>query len=132
MLEHIAIAVKNPQEFIEIFKKIGFEYIKAEVVESEGVKVHILLKEGLRIELLEPLKEKSKISNFLSKRGETFHHIALSVKNLSKEIDNLKKEGFEFINEETKKGAEGKKISFIHPKSSKGILIELVEVKNED
>jgi methylmalonyl-CoA/ethylmalonyl-CoA epimerase len=131
MLDHIAIAVKNPKDFIDIFQKIGFEYKNKEVVESEGVIIHFLIKENLRIELLEPLNENSKILNFISKRGETFHHIAFSVKNISKEIENLKEKGFEFINEEPKKGAEGKKISFINPKSSKGVLIEIVEVECE-
>lgn len=132
MLDHIAIAVKNPENFIEIFKKLGFEYEKMEKVESEEVVVHFLKKNNFCIELLEPLKETSRILNFIEKKGETFHHIALKVENISSEMENLKRKGFNFINENPKTGAQGKKISFIHPKSTGGILVEICEGKDEN
>lgn len=132
MLDHIAIATKNPENFIEIFKNLGFGYEKVEEVETEGVRVHFLKKEGLCIELLEPLKENSKISNFLEKKGETFHHIALKTENIMEKIKNLKEKGFVFINEEPKIGGKGKKIAFLHPKSTAGILVEICEEKDED
>lgn len=132
MLDHIAIAVKSPENFIKIFENLGFEYEKMEKVESEEVIVHFLKKDDFHIELLEPSGENSKISNFLEKKGETFHHIALKVKNIYSEIENLKKNGFNFINEVPRAGGKGKKISFIHPKSTGGILIEICEEKDEN
>lgn len=130
MLDHIAIATKSPEKFIEMFKKLGFEYKGKELIEKEKVNIYFLAKNSLKIELLEPLDD-SKINDFINKRGETFHHLAISVENISKEINNLKNFGFNFVNEIPKEGGEGKKIAFIHPKSSFGILIELVEKKNE-
>lgn len=129
MLDHIAIACKNPESFIEMFIRLGFEYKGKELVEREKVNIYFLIKDSFKIEILEPLKD-SKINDFINKRGETFHHIAISVENISSEINNLKKFGFNFVNETPKEGGEGKKIAFIHPKSSCGILIELVEKKD--
>ena len=67
------------------------------------------------------------IAKFISKKGEGLHHIAFDVENIYDEIKRLKKEGFIFLNEEPKKGADNKMVCFIHPKTANGILIELCE-----
>ncbi len=132
MLEHIAIATKNPGLFIQNFVNLGFIYKGFEIIEGEGVKTHFLIKENLKIELLEPLREDSKINKFIEKKGETFHHIAINVKDLKKEMEILKNLGYEFVREEPVKGAEDKLIAFLHPKTFSGILVELCEEENED
>ena len=72
----------------------------------------------------------SPIAKFIEKRGEGIHHIAFEVENIDQEIRRLKSEGFEFIHDEVKEGADNKIICFIHPKSTNGVLIELCQEKS--
>ena len=67
------------------------------------------------------------IAKYIEKKGEGIHHIAFEVKDLTLEIDRLKKEGFTILNEIPKKGADNKLICFVHPKSANGVLIELCQ-----
>ncbi|MCB0277388.1 MAG: VOC family protein, partial [Calditrichaeota bacterium] len=77
------------------------------------------------IEYLEPTSEQSPISNFLEKRGEGLHHIAIGVKDIAGVLEQMKAKGLRLIDEQPRDGAEGKKIAFVHPKSTNGILLEL-------
>ena len=79
------------------------------------------------MELLESLTEDGVIAKFIDKKGEGMHHVAFVVEDLGSEILRLKAEGFEFISEVPKKGADNKLICFLHPKSTNGILIELCQ-----
>jgi methylmalonyl-CoA/ethylmalonyl-CoA epimerase len=124
-IDHVAIAVKNLDEGTKIWKDMGFE-IEYEVVKDQGVKVGIVHLGDSRIEILEPLNEDSPISNFLEKRGEGLHHLAVQVENIEEVLEDLKAKGYRLIDEKPKIGAGGKKIAFVHPKSSK-VLLELVE-----
>jgi methylmalonyl-CoA/ethylmalonyl-CoA epimerase len=80
-----------------------------------------------RIELLEPLDSEGSIGKFLSSRGEGIHHIAVKVRNIESTLEELKKKGLTLIDEKPREGAEGKKIAFVHPKSTRGVLLELCE-----
>jgi methylmalonyl-CoA/ethylmalonyl-CoA epimerase len=80
-----------------------------------------------KIELLERTDENGVINRFIEKKGEGIHHIAFAVEDISIEIDRLKKEGFEFISETPKLGADQKLICFLHPKTTNGVLIELCQ-----
>ena len=82
-----------------------------------------------KIELVASESEDSAIARFINKKGEGIHHIALDVDNIEAEIERLKSEGFEMINAAPKDGADNKRICFVHPKSSNGVLIELCEEK---
>ncbi|HXF42424.1 MAG TPA: methylmalonyl-CoA epimerase, partial [Pyrinomonadaceae bacterium] len=84
-----------------------------------------------RIELLEPISNDSPISKFLEKRGAGIHHIALRVKDIESALEQLKSSGMRLIDESPKIGAEGSKIAFIHPSSTGGVLLELVEPKEK-
>ena len=83
----------------------------------------------MKIELLEATNSDSPIAKFLDKRGEGIHHIAFGVENIEAEIERLKKEGFQFISEEPKDGADNKRVVFLHPKSTNGVLVELCQEK---
>lgn len=72
-------------------------------------------------------KNESAIHKHIEKRSEGIHHLAFEVTSIEQEIDRLKSEGFEFVNEIPKQGADGKRICFLHPKSTNGVLIELCE-----
>jgi len=129
-IEHIGIAVKNLKNSNALFKKLfGKEYYKIESVESEGVSTSFFILGETKIELLEATNEESAISKFIAKKGEGIHHIAYEVDNLELEMKRLTSEGFELINKEPKDGADNKRICFLHPKTTNGILIELCEEK---
>ena len=82
-----------------------------------------------KVELLEATSESSPINKFINKRGEGVHHIAFEVENIESEIKRLKSEGFKLINDFPKDGADNKRIAFIHPKDTSGVLIELCQEK---
>ncbi|AGB05044.1 methylmalonyl-CoA epimerase [Aciduliprofundum sp. MAR08-339] len=124
-IDHVAIAVKNLEEGVKIWKDMGFE-VEYENVDEQGVRVGIIHLGNARIEVLEPIKDNSPINKFLEKRGEGLHHLAVEVENIEKSLKSLKEMGYRLIDEEPRLGAEGKKIAFVHPKSTR-FLLELVE-----
>jgi methylmalonyl-CoA/ethylmalonyl-CoA epimerase len=129
-IEHIGIAVKDLSGSNELFKKLfGDSHYKIEEVKSEGVRTSFFMLGETKIELVASESEDSAIARFINKKGEGIHHIALDVDDLEAEIERLKNEGFEMINAAPKDGADNKRICFVHPKSSNGVLIELCEEK---
>jgi methylmalonyl-CoA/ethylmalonyl-CoA epimerase len=126
-VDHIAIAVNNVEESLATFKKV-LKVKKSEVMDvpNEKVKVAMLELENARIELLEPLSDDSPISKFLRDKGEGIHHIAINTNQFDKDLNDA-------INNEVKiiggvrEGSYGRKITFIHPKSLHGVLMELCE-----
>ena len=129
-LEHIGIAVKSLGVSDELFAKLlGKESYKKESVEREGVVTSFYETGESKIELLEASNPESPISKFIEKKGEGIHHLAFSVDNILTEVERLKKEGFQFISEEPKEGADNKLVVFLHPKSTNGVLVELCQEK---
>jgi len=130
-IDHIGIAVNNLDERITYYTNVlGMKLLNIEEVESEGVRVAFIDANNTHIELLEPLTNESAIYKYLEKRGEGIHHIALLVENIEDEMERMRKEGATLLSEKPKNGAGGAKVAFIHPKSSNGVLYELVE-RNE-
>ena len=129
-IDHIGIAVKDLQSTQKIFETIfNTKASKVEIVESENIKT-VFLKAGTsKIELLEDLNKDGVINNFIEKRGPGIHHLAIEVNNIKKEIKRLQAEGFSIINSTPSKGANGKLISFLHPKETAGVLIEICQKK---
>lgn len=129
-IEHIGIAVKNIQESNLLFKKLfGKDHYKIEAVESEGVSTSFFMLGETKIELVAATSQSSSIAKFIEKKGEGIHHIAYSVDNIEIEMERLKNEGFELINQQPKDGADNKRICFLHPGSTNGVLVELCEEK---
>jgi len=127
-IEHIGIAVKNLDEADKVYQQLlGTSPYKRETVDSEGVITSFFKTGGSKVELLQATSSESTISKFIEKKGEGIHHIAFSVDDIYAEINRLKKEGFTIINERPKKGADNKLVCFIHPKNTKGVLIELCQ-----
>ena len=126
-IEHIGIAVKKLSVSIPLFEKLlNTICYKIEEVESEKVNTAFFKTSDSKIELVEALDPEGVINRFIAKRGEGMHHIAFEVEDLNAEIARLKKEGFSFINEIPKAGADNKWVVFLHPKETNGVLIELV------
>lgn len=129
-LEHIGIAVKSLGVSDELFARLlGKESYKKETVEREGVTTSFYETGESKIELLEANNTESPIAKFIDKKGEGIHHLAFGVKNIFEEVKRLKKEGFQFISEEPKEGADNKLVVFLHPKSTNGVLVELCQEK---
>lgn len=127
-IEHIGIAVSNIEDANNIYKSLlGYSHYKTEIVESEGVNTSFFICGESKIELLEATNPESPVAKFIDKRGEGIHHIAFSVSDIKAEIKRLKKEGFIVLNDEPRRGADNKWVVFLHPKSSKGVLVELCQ-----
>lgn len=129
-IEHLGIAVKSLETSDHLFARLlGKENYKKESVEREGVTTSFYELGDSKIELLEATNPDSPIAKFIDKKGEGIHHIAFGVDNIFDEIKRLKREGFQFISEEPKDGADNKLVVFLHPKSTNGVLVELCQEK---
>ena len=118
-LEHIGIAVNNLAVSIPLFEKLlNTTCYKKEVVTTEMVSTAFFQKRDIKVELLESLHPDGVISKYIQKKGEGIHHLAFEVENIGNEVERLKAEGFVFINETPKKGADNKLICFLHPKET--------------
>jgi methylmalonyl-CoA/ethylmalonyl-CoA epimerase len=125
-IEHLGIAVKDLSVSIPLYEKLfQTPCYKTEAVESEGVKTAFFQIGESKIELLEASNPDSPIAKFLEKRGAGFHHVAFEVSDIDEEIKRLSNEGFQMIHTSPKDGADNKRIAFLHPKASDGLLIEL-------
>jgi methylmalonyl-CoA/ethylmalonyl-CoA epimerase len=127
-IEHLGIAVSNLQESITVFEKLlNTTCYKTEEVTSEGVRTAFFRLGDSKIELLEATNPDSPIAKFLAKQGGGIHHIAFEVENIEEELVRLKSLDFVLIHEIPKRGADNKRIAFLHPKSTNGVLVELCQ-----
>ena len=126
-IDHLGIAVKSLAQARKFYESLGLEVHGEESVEGERVRVAMLPVGDSRLELLEPTSEDSAIAKFLVKRGEGLHHVALHVDDLSGAVEQLKKQGARLISDEIKIGAGGHMYVFVHPASTGGVLLELVQ-----
>jgi methylmalonyl-CoA/ethylmalonyl-CoA epimerase len=129
-IEHVGIAVNGHDPSVAVFEKIlGTKVRKNEAVDSEKVRTWFFGVGDSQVELLESTDPDGVISKYLAKKGEGMHHIAFLTDNLEAEIQRLKSEGFDFVSETPKDGADNKRIVFLHPRSTCGVLVELCEEK---
>jgi methylmalonyl-CoA epimerase len=126
-IDHLGIAVKSLAAAKSIYQKLGLSVSPEETVEAEQVRVVMVPVGESRLELLEPTSENSVIAKFIAKRGEGLHHVSLRVPNLAAAVERLKKDGVRLVSEEIKVGAGGHRYVFVHPSSTGGVLLELVE-----
>lgn len=129
-VDHIAIAVPHLEEAIQLYSQLlGREPEHIEEVPEQKVRAAFFGVGETNLELLFPISPDSPISNFLeSRKGKSgLHHICLQVTQLEEHLERLKKQGIQLIDEKPRIGAHGKKIAFLHPKSTNGVLIELAE-----
>ena len=128
-IDHIGIAVDDLKA-VEETLQAAFDLKPAfsEDVQDQLVKVIGYNIGGSTIEYLVATSPESPIARYIAKKGPGIHHIAYRVENLSETLQQLKNKGFNLIDEQPREGAEGKRIAFVHPKSTNGILIELCEI----
>jgi methylmalonyl-CoA/ethylmalonyl-CoA epimerase len=126
-IDHLGIAVKSLAQACKFYEQLGLEITGEETVPDEKVKVAMIALGESRIELLEPTGPDSTIAKFLAKRGEGLHHVALHVPDLAHAVEQLKSSGARLISDEIKVGAGGHLYVFVHPSSTGGVLLELVQ-----
>ncbi len=127
-VEHIGIAVRDLSEANALYERLlGVAPYKEEVVASEGVRTSFFRIGPTKIELLEATTPDSPIARFLERRGPGVHHVAFEVADIRAEMARLRQAGFQLLSDEPRRGADGKWVCFVHPKSAGGVLVELCQ-----
>jgi methylmalonyl-CoA epimerase len=126
-LDHLGIAVRSLASAKSIYKTLGLALSPEEIVPGEKVRVIMIPVGDTRLELLESTADDSVIARFIAKRGEGLHHISLRVPDLAATVEKLKADGIRLVSDEIKTGAGGHQYIFVHPSSTGGVLLELVE-----
>ena len=127
-IDHIGIAVKSLSEAAKVYEEtLGLKISGYDQVDDQGVRLAMLNLGESRIELLEPTGADSPIAKFMTKRGEGIHHIAVRVDNIEKTLERLQAAGARLIDSVPRRGAHNTRTAFIHPSSTNGVLLELVE-----
>ena len=127
-VDHIGIAVRSVEKALEFYcHTLGTERPGLTAVPHERVRVAMLSAGESRIELIEATDRNSPIAKFIEKRGEGIHHIALRVPDLEAAVERIKAQGGRLVTEEIQTGAEGYQYVFVHPKSTGGVLLELIQ-----
>ena len=131
-IDHIGIAVGSLSESLTFFRDaLGLELDRPEDVASQRVRAQFLFTadgpDGAKLELLEATAEDSPIAKYIAKRGAGLHHVALRVDDIDAALAELKTRGVRLIDDTPRPGAHGTRVAFIHPASTHGVLVELVE-----
>ena len=127
-IDHVGIAVKDLKEAISTYEKLlGTECYKQEVVEEQKVNTAFFRTGESKVELLGATSEDSVIAKYVEKKGEGMHHVAFEVDDIHAEMKRLREEGFTVLNEEPSRGADNKLVAFVHPKGTKGVLVEICQ-----
>jgi len=132
-IEHIGIAVNSLADAITFYEKVlGLKCYAIEDVADQKVKTAFFMIGQTKIELLASTDPEGPIGKFLEKRGEGIHHIAFAVENIEERLREAEAAGIRLIDTEPRRGAEGLRIAFLHPKSTLGVLTEFCEDKNRE
>lgn len=127
-IDHIGIATRGIEDSLRFWERaLGLEVKHTETVEEQGVRVAMLPVGEPRVELLEPTGPETPVGKFLEKRGPGIHHVAVRVEDIRAALARLKTEGARLIDEEPRIGAGGCLVAFVHPASTGGVLLELVQ-----
>lgn len=124
-IDHIGIAVSNLESAKDFYiRALGLEISHEEVL--EGMRVAFIPVGEANLELIQSTADDGVIAKFIARRGEGVHHVAYEVEDVSLALEELKAQGVKLVDETPRKGAGGKEVAFVHPKSSYGVLVELV------
>jgi methylmalonyl-CoA/ethylmalonyl-CoA epimerase len=126
--DHVGLAVKNADETVSVLSRLfGFEVAESRAEPAAGFKSTLISKADVTLELIEPLGSQGMIQKFVEKRGEGLHHISIQVTDLEEEMKRLLALGVQFIGEKPAQVTDTTKVIFIHPRSTNGLLIELIQ-----
>jgi methylmalonyl-CoA epimerase len=130
-LDHVGIAVHSIDESLPLFESItGGKGYGRETVDSQGVEVVFVGHGDGRLELLAPTREDSAVAKFLAKRGPGMHHLCYRVPDVQAELDRYRESGAQLIDQHPRPGAAGHLVAFLHPKSTGGVLTELLQASD--
>lgn len=127
-IDHLGIAVRSLEQALRLYRdRLGVAPTGTEEVPEEKVRIAFLPVGGARLELLEPTDDSSPVARFLDKRGEGLHHVCFEVEDLGRILQGAAGSGLELLPGYPRAGAGGGRVAFFHPRSTGGVLIELVE-----
>lgn len=130
-VDHIGIAVESIDDALPFYEALGLRVAEIEDVPQEGVRVALIPCGDTRIELLEPTSSDSAVRRFLDKRGPGLHHICLGSSDVATADAQLREAGYRMLRDEPTPGAAGSLIQFVHPASTRGVLVELAQPSPE-
>jgi methylmalonyl-CoA/ethylmalonyl-CoA epimerase len=127
-IDHIGVAVEDLDGAVTLYRdKLGMREQHRETVEEQGVEAVLLeIGEG-HVELLSPLGPDTAVGRFLEKSGPGLHHVAYQTDDIDSALESVRAAGLRLIDEEPRTGIRGSRVAFVHPKSTGGVLTELVE-----
>lgn len=129
-IDHIGIAVENIDDAIALYERdYDLKLVHRETVEEQGVDAVLLDVGENHVELIAPLGPETTVAKFLAKNGPGLHHVAYQVDDIEAELARLIGSGVRAIDQQYRIGIRGSKVAFLHPKSTAGVLTELVEPK---
>jgi methylmalonyl-CoA/ethylmalonyl-CoA epimerase len=128
-INHVAILVSDLDGSLEFWRDaLGLDLSQVEELPGEQAQIAFLPVGDSELELVKPTTADSGLARYLEKRGPGMHHLCLEVEDISGMVTRLKEKGIQLINEEPRKGLDGRKYVFVHPKSANGVLVELYEL----
>jgi methylmalonyl-CoA epimerase len=132
-IDQVGIAVEDLDTALDFYARaFGIHAVSREHVERDGVEEAMLVVDGVHLQLVQSTRPDSPIDRFIQKRGPGLHHLGLAVRSLEGALDHLRSEGVELIDEEPRLGGGGHLVAFVHPRSTGGILVELIEDGPDD
>ena len=127
-IDHIGVAVEEIEPAIELYRdSLALEVAHREVVEEQGVEAVLLDVGENHVELLAPLGSDTPVGKFLASKGPGLHHVAYQVTDIDSELDRCREAGLRLIDEQPRRGIRGSRVAFLHPRSTGGVLTEIVE-----
>ena len=127
-IDHIGIAVEDLEGAVRLYAdRLGMPEQHRETVEEQGVEAVLLEIGDGHVELLRPLSEDTAVGKFLSKRGPGLHHVAYQTDDIDRTLGAVREAGIGLIDETPRVGIRGSRVAFLHPRSTGGVLTELVE-----
>lgn len=127
-IDHIGVAVESIDDALALYEdSYEMQLVHREVVEEQGVEAVLLDVGENHVELLQPLGPDTPVGRYLAKRGPGIHHVAYQVSDIDSELERLRGAGIRLIDQEPRIGIRGSRVAFCHPKSTGGVLTEIVE-----
>ena len=128
LIDHVGVAVSDLDEAIALYqRRLGMPLAHRETVAEQGVEAVLLDVGECHVELLRPLAPETAVGKFLDRRGPGLHHVAYRVDDIDAELERLRSEGIELIDQEPRTGIRNSRVAFVHPRATGSVLTEIVE-----
>jgi len=128
--DHVAMVVKDTEKTVRLLSNLfGFEAVESRANPEGGFKSTLISQSDVTLELIEPTGPQGPIQSFVEKRGGGLHHVSIQVTDLDEEMTRLRSRGAQFVSNEPVQVTEDTRVVFIHPKSTDGLMVELIERK---